>query len=673
MHASETKLRQLIEGQKQYVVPLFQRPYSWSEKQWKAMWNDVVEQSRHDDGRPHFFGSIVTAPARSVPQGVGKYLLIDGQQRITSAQLLLAAIRDAAKRFGNDKLHDRINGQYLANAYEEGDEQLKLLPTQDDRAAFRAVMRKETIPGGRLGGCYRFFQSRVDRVDPDKLEAIHTAVVDRLSLVSITCDDQDNPHLIFESLNAKGEKLTAADLIRNYLLMRVHIGDQDRLFNLYWLPIQQALANDLTEFVRHYLMKEGKILKEADVYLELKDQLSNETPARAESFLKDLHRHGMFYAKFINPTRETDGEIARRLDRVSRLKVTVAYPFLLRLFDAYDKKSLDHEQVLESLDILESFVIRRSICNLPTNQLRRMLPPVFDAAGGAGPGFVEGLRTQMGGRRCPNDAAFSSAIASEEVYSTAEKNKRLRLILERLEQSFNHKEPADISQATIEHVLPQTLTEAWETELGDGFQEHWLRLLHTIGNLTLTGYNAEMSNQPFGVKRASLVASHFELNRSLAEVPRWNAEAILSRGHELAQRAVTIWEDVGRTAESVAQERRANHPPMAVRFGNARQPVTNWKEAFLQLLKLFEERHPGLLSRMAMGKLLPAVIATDADRFRRSNAKIGNICINTHASAATLQDWCRKIALIAKIDTADFEFLTQADIPPKAAAVPLFE
>jgi hypothetical protein len=197
MQASETKLRQLIEGTKQYVVPLFQRPYSWSEKQWKTLWTDVVEQSRHDDGRPHFFGSIVTTPEKSVPQGVGKYLLIDGQQRITTVQVFLAALRDTAVRSGDAKLQDRIDGQYLKNAYEEDDERLKVLPTQDDRAAFRAIVWKSEIPEGSLRACYQFFISRLQQLSSEQLEAIHLAVVDRLSLVSITCDEHDNPHLIF--------------------------------------------------------------------------------------------------------------------------------------------------------------------------------------------------------------------------------------------------------------------------------------------------------------------------------------------------------------------------------------------------------------------------------------------------------------------------------------------
>ena len=199
-----------------------------------------------------------------------------------------------------------------------------------------------------------------------------------------------------------------------------------KLFKSYWLPIQQALGGDLTEFVRHYLMKEGKILKEADVYFELKDRLANSSPGEAETFLRELHRHGMFYARFVDSVREPDEQIAQRLDRIRRLKVTVAFPFLLRVFDAFDKNLLGFGQLIETLDLLESFLIRRSICNLPTNQLRRMLPPVFDAAGGACPGFVDGLREQLGGRRCPDDETFATALATETLYSSAEKNVRLK-------------------------------------------------------------------------------------------------------------------------------------------------------------------------------------------------------------------------------------------------------
>lgn len=651
----------MIEGTKQYVVPLFQRPYSWSEKQWKTLWTDVVEQSRHDDGRPHFFGSIVTTPAKSVPQGVGKWLLIDGQQRITTIQVFLAAIRDSAVRLGEAKLRDRIDDQYLTNKHEEDDERLKVLPTQDDRPAFRAIIWQGEIPENRLRTCYQFFLSRLEGLTADQLEPIHLAIVDRLSLVGITCDEHDNPHLIFESLNAKGEKLTPADLIRNFLLMRVHVGDQERLFKTYWLPIQHALGIDLTEFVRHYLMKDGKILKEADVYFELKDRLANSTPLETEAFLSELHRHGMFYARFVDSTREADVELAERLERVRRLKVTVAYPFLLRVFDAYDAGSLSHQQVLETLDLLESFVIRRSICSVPSNQLRRMLPPVFDAAGGAGSAFVDGLRKQLGGKRCPDDETFAAALASGPLYSTAEKNARLRLVLERLERSFNHKEPAELSGAQIEHVMPQTLTPEWVRELGDESEEQSSQLLHTLGNLTLTKYNAELSNKPYEDKRKELVGSHFVLNRYFVEVERWSPDAIRERGRTLAQRALTIWGDVGRISSSIETEKQSSLPPVKIRFRDAQQPVVNWKDAFIKLLKQFDASCPGLLLKIATKQTLHAVIAMNGERFRRSKVQIGGVYINTHASAAQLQEWCRKVAKIGTIGADEFEFVLSGD------------
>ena len=658
MQASETKLRQLIEGTKQYVVPLFQRPYSWSEKQWKTLWTDVLEQSRHDDGRPHFFGSIVTTPAKSVPQGVGKYLLIDGQQRITTIQVLLAAIRDSAGRFDDVKLRDRIDGQYLTNAYEEDDERLKVLPTQDDRAAFRAIIRRTEIPENRLRTCYQFLLSRLERLTADQLDAVHLAVVDRLSLVSITCDEHDNPHLIFESLNAKGEKLTPADLIRNFLLMRVHVSDQARLFNMHWLPIQHALGTDLTEFVRHYLMKEGKILTGADVYFELKDRLASSTPAQAEAFLRDLHRHGMFYARFVEPTREADHEVAERLDRLRRLKFTVAYPFLLRVFDASEVGSMSREQLLQTLDLLEAFLIRRSICNIPTNQLRRMLPPVFDAAGGASLAFVDGLRQQPGGRRCPNDETFATALATEPLYSTAEKNARLRLILERLERSFNHKEPAELVGAQIEHVMPQTLTPEWLQELGDEPDDHASELLHSLGNLTLTKYNPELSNKPYEDKRKAFAGSHFVLNRHFADVKRWTPSAIRERGRALARHALKIWGDVGRIPSSIETEKQSSLPPIRIRFRNTETPVLNWKDAFVKLLRQFEASSPGLLLRIATEQSLYGVMSLNGDRFRRSKVQIGEAFVNTHASAAQFQDWCRKIAKLAMIDADEFEFVS---------------
>lgn len=661
MQASETTIRKLIEGSKQYVVPLFQRPYSWNQKHWSTLWQDVIDLVDDTAARPHFFGSTVTAPARSVPQGVGKWLLIDGQQRLTTTQLFLAAVRDSALSIGEKNLAEKIEGQSLLTAYEQDDEQLKVLPTQGDRDAFRAIVRRTPFCHSRLADCHGYFISRLKAraaLSGDLLERVYLVVVDRLSLVGITCDENDNPHLIFESLNAKGEKLTPADLIRNFVLMRIHVNEQQAVFDQYWCPIQEALGDQLTEFVRHYLMKEGKIMKSADIYFELKDRLKNATPEQTKHFLSDLHRHGIYYARFVNPLKyETDAEISAALERLRVIEATVAYPLLLRVFDAVQEGTLSREQLLDVLEILESFLVRRSVCGYPSNQLRKILPPIFDAIGVLGEAFIAGLRQHLGGKRCPDDKTFTYALVVQPLYSTARKLTRLRIMLERLERSFEHKEPADLATAQIEHVMPQTLTPEWVQELGDTAQEDWARLLHTIGNLTLTGYNPDLSNHPYADKRALLKQSHFEMNRYFDHVDHWTPEAIEERGRALGQRALTIWTDVGRDGLAPLETIVAAKKPVAVRFNGLTEPITSWREGAVKLLEMFEVARPGLLKSMVGRGMFRADLSAEADQFPRSNVLVGGVYVNTHASAMSLKDKVRRIAIAAAIDEQDYQFV----------------
>jgi hypothetical protein len=286
-----------------------------------------------------------------------------------------------------------------------------------------------------------------------------------------------------------------------------------------------------------------------------------------------------------------------------------------------------------------------------------MLPPVFDAAGGAGPAFIDGLRRELGGQRCPDDEAFAASLASEPLYSSADKIVRLRLILERLEQSFEHKEPVQLEGATIEHVLPQQMTSEWKLELGDDAVEQSNQLLHTLGNLTLTGYNAELSNKPYSVKRGALLKSHFDLNRYFAEIERWTPDAIRARGRALAKKALSIWEDVGRSTVPGEIKKPANLRPVKVRFRDVEQSVTNWKDAFVKLLTQFEAASPGLLNRLATEETLNSVLAVDDAEFSRSKVRIGMIYVNTHASASQLQKWCRKIAEKGRFDPKEFQFI----------------
>jgi uncharacterized protein with ParB-like and HNH nuclease domain len=665
MQASETTIRKLIEGSKQYVIPLFQRPYSWNQKHWSTLWQDITDLVDNPSTRPHFFGSTVTAPAKSVPQGVGKWLLIDGQQRLTTTQLLLAALRDAATQVDAQSLAQKIEGQSLLTAYEDGDEQLKVLPTQGDREAFRAIIRRNKSLNSRLTDCHHFFLSRLkSRKDLTGIfiEQLYLVIVDQLSLVGITCDEKDNPHLIFESLNAKGEKLTAADLIRNFLLMRIHVNEQQSVFDKHWRPIQEALNDQLTEFVRHYLMKEGKIIKSADIYFELKDRLNNASPDETKHFLADLHRHGMYYAKFVDPARyESDPSFSEPLSRLRIIEATVAYPLLLRVFDAVHQGLLTDRQLAEVLNILESFLIRRSVCGYPSNQLRLIFPPIFDAAGGAGESFVAGVREQLGGKRCPDDKAFAAALVSQPLYASAMRSTRLRMLLERLEESFGHKEPAQFSRAQIEHIMPQTLTPIWIEEIGENAQENHARLLHTLGNLTLSAYNPDLSNRPYHEKRDLLKTSHFELNRYFDKVERWTPLAIKDRAQSIAERALTIWPDVGRDGLNQGDVVSVSRKPLAVRFRATTFPISTWKQGVVKLIEMFEATQPGILATIVSNGELATELSADPKRFPRSKAIVGGVYLNTHASVLELKRRLKKIAERLDVKEKDYTFVFATD------------
>ena len=305
MQAKETKIQDIIEGTKQYVIPLFQRTYSWTSKEWDILWKDLIELCEMENPRTHFIGSIVNMPTVSVPEGVAKYLLIDGQQRLTTIFILLTLLRNKSKENQNIRFADEINNTLLVNQYKDGNDFYKLMPTQIDRNTFHGLINGNSIEiENQITRAYSFFEKKFkqNNYEPEKLKKI---ITNYFSLVSIVLDADDNPYLVFESLNAKGRPLTQADLIRNYFFMRIHVDKQEKVYNEYWLPMQEALKDNLTEFIRHYLMRNGDNIKQSDVYYSLKDNVSTKN---AVDYLTDLKKHAMFYQKLVYPEFEQDQE-----------------------------------------------------------------------------------------------------------------------------------------------------------------------------------------------------------------------------------------------------------------------------------------------------------------------------------------------------------------------------
>jgi uncharacterized protein with ParB-like and HNH nuclease domain len=639
MIASETKIQAIIEGTKQYVVPLFQRRYSWDKKEWQVLWSDITDLCEETSNRSHFIGSIVTMPTKSVPEGVAKYLLIDGQQRLTTIFILLAVLRDKSRKNNQEKLADQITNTALVNPYENEDEPdyYKLLPTQGDRAFFQDIMCARTLPEqSRFGQAYQFFERKFRQSTLD-VHTLRKVIFSNLSVVSIVLGLEDDPHLVFESLNAKGMPLTQADLIRNYFFMKIHVGKQEAIHKQYWQPMQDALKENLTEFIRHYLMRQGQVIRHGDIYFRLKDLVSN---GDALVYLQDLARFAVFYQKLLFPTNETDGAIRRALERLNRIEVTTAYPLLLNLYDDYDKGILSSQDFVSMLRIIENFMIRRFACNVPTNQLNKIFPPLYAQLQARSSGSpVERLQSVLQSKGYPKNAEFTSRLIDAKLYGGGDRAIKTKLILESFEESHQHKEQVEFAKLSIEHIMPQTLTEEWQMSLDTDWETTHELLLHTIGNLTLTAYNPELSNDTFEKKRQRLRDSHLELNKSFANKQSWKREDIEKRSAELAELALTIWPYFGDgSSEREDMQKVTGTTPHALYILGQHFKVKSWRDVLEQTMKTIADLEPEKFQEIITH--YPRFVGRSRQKFRTAR-EIGNdLFIETNLSSNDIMRFC---------------------------------
>ena len=379
MHAKETKLQEILEGSKQYVVPLFQRSYSWKEKNWDTLWNDIMDLYETEPSRNHFMGSIVNMPASSLPQDINKYLLVDGQQRLTTIFIILAILKDFAREGKDQSLADEITNTLLVNQYKSNLDHYKLMPTQIDRETFKRIIDNNTpIPDGPIKDAYMFYDKKL-RNGNYNLQKIKNIIIGKLSIISIALDIDDNPYLVFESLNAKGRSLTQADLIKNYFFMQIHQDEQENIYKKYWEPMEKAFGEkDLSEFIRHFLMlKKGGLVKQTDVYYELKDKVNSNN---AFDYLRDLNTYSNYYKCIKMPEEyEHNDKLKERFIRLNNIEVTTAYPVLLFFYGEFANRKLPLNEFIDVLDTLENYLIRRFICNYKTNTLNKTFASALSA------------------------------------------------------------------------------------------------------------------------------------------------------------------------------------------------------------------------------------------------------------------------------------------------------
>jgi uncharacterized protein with ParB-like and HNH nuclease domain len=554
MKATEAKLLNFLKPPKQFVIPIYQRTYSWTIKQCQQIWDDILRVAQDPARTGHFVGSIVYVERGLHNQTeVPQLLVIDGQQRLTTLTLLLAALRKVLPEAAADievptgagsdiPTARKISNYYLVNNEEEGNLRPKLLLTQSDRDTLLRIVDGGPSPtdsSRRIAENYKFFEVVIAKATKESIGAdVVYRGLTKLLVVDIALDRaHDNPQLIFESLNSTGLALSQADLIRNYILMGLEPDLQRVLYEQYWFPMEQRFSASLDaglfdRFMRDYLtVKTGQIPNIRDVYEAFKSYAGPSAKQDVRALVADIATGAKYFARMAFAD-DADPVLARRFSDLNELKVDVAYPLLLELYYDHAQGLLSRNDFARALELIESYVFRRAITGIPTNSLNKTFAEFADhlekTPGEYLESFVARLSLLESYRRFPTDEEFAQHFITRDVYTlTARRHYLLRKL-----ENHERKEPVAVSQYTIEHILPQNpdLSLEWRTMLGPRWPDIQTKYLHTIGNLTLTGYNSELSDRPFQAKRdmeGGFRDSPLRLNHDLGRLDRWTENEIL--------------------------------------------------------------------------------------------------------------------------------------------------
>ncbi|MCX5825128.1 MAG: DUF262 domain-containing HNH endonuclease family protein [Deltaproteobacteria bacterium] len=546
MQAKETKLQDIIEGTKQYVIPLFQRTYSWTNKEWEILWKDLIELCEAENPRTHFIGSLVNMPTVSVPEGVAKFLLIDGQQRLTTIFVLLILLRNKAQEQKKQDFAEEINNTLLVNPYKK---------------------------------------------------------------------------------------------------------DND-FFN--WHPMQTALNESLTEYIRHYLMRDGSIIKQNDVYYALKEKV---TTTNAIEYLKDLQRFSVYYQRLIYPEFEPDEDLQKYFRRLNRIEVTTAYPLLLNFYGNYTANKISKADFVTFLKTLENYLIRRFVCNVPSNQLNKIFPTVYPLLETRHQdNHAEGVKTILQSKGYPKDAEFYKRFKETKFYGAGDRQIKTKLILETLEESFSHKEAVPFDNLTIEHIMPQTLSEWWQNHLGEDWEDTHELFLHTIGNLTLTAYNTELSNDDFTTKQKTYNDSHLELNKYFSPLSSWTRTEIEKRAEALAKQALNFWNYFGQESTATSDlEKVTGTSPTGLKILGQQFEVKTWRDVLEQTLNTVADLEPDKFEIIAQN--FPRYLGKDKNKFRAIRQLQNGFFLEVNLSAQNIQKFCSQAMETIELTSDDWSVM----------------
>lgn len=570
MDARKGNIYEILNGNKQFLIPVYQRYYSWDIEQCKRLWNDIVEMQKKGKVG-HFVGSIVNIAEQAMPTGVQKYMIIDGQQRMTTLSLLLLALRDYAIKNFDDKTINarRIDNMLLKNEYESGDERYKLLLTETDRDILICLVDQKPISDSthsKLLDNYNFFANKIASKELKPAEVYES--IGKLQIVNITLDRSvDDAQAIFESLNSTGKELSESDLIRNYVLMGLEPAEQTYVYERLWRPMEllfayETQASVMDRFFRDYLtMKITRIPKQSRVYEEFKLYHLNCEFGTIRELCQDLLTYAKYYTDMV--FKRSNNLILKSLyEDINDLRMEVSYPFLLKVHQDCTDGLISEEELEQIIRLCISYVFRRSICDIPTNSLNKTFATLKNEI--KPEDYVNSIKAffimRDDYKEFPDDDKFTMAFVTRDIYNMRSRN----FILSHLE-NYGNKAPIIIENYTIEHIMPQNsnLSLEWQQMLGPDWREVQKTYLHTIGNLTLTAYNSEMSDHPFMAKmdmEGGFKESALRLNAYIVKLTEWNEQRIKERAVLLADKAKQIWAYPDLTAAELAPYQIAEKP-----------------------------------------------------------------------------------------------------------------
>ncbi len=580
MKADAIKLLDFIgkSQEKQFVIPIYQRVYSWEKEQCRQLWDDIVKTGGNDQMNGHFIGSIVFVQDGIYTTSHNELLIIDDQQRLTTITLLLTTLRnhlsdedEFLEKFSRQKIQNR----YLINSDEKGDKKFKLILSEPDKDTLLSLIdknkRKPSEPSSKIMENFKLFEEWI-RKNTDKLETIFKGL-DKLMVVEISLErGKDNPQLIFESMNSTGKDLTQTDLIRNYILMGLEPEKQKIFYKKYWRAMEEDFKQNetlLNQFVRHYLTIKTRDIPNINKVYEAFKRYQQERGIETEALLQDLQKYCGYFCQ-IAFKKEDKKDLNKALSFLVDLERDVIYPLLLELYSDYKDGVLSEQDFTSIIHLTESYIFRRAVCGLGANSLNKIFASFTkkinkDQYLESIKAHFLSLETTKG--KFPKDSEFKNLFITIDFYNLKEK----KYFFERLEK-FKTKEPVNTQECTIEHIMPQTLTKEWKKDLGENFQAIHDKYLNTIGNLTLTGYNQDYSNKSFQEKRdmeKGFKDSPLRLNQNLKDkdLESFGEEEIEKRANDLADFALKIWTYPKLEAEAL-EKYKSKYDLSSYKFGS---------------------------------------------------------------------------------------------------------